>query len=63
MQVGLDYHLTGNWFANIDFKYIWLDTDASVKLGTTPISTHVDIDPIIVAAGVGYRFGGYVPLK
>ncbi|MGO9547636.1 MAG: OmpW/AlkL family protein [Rhodomicrobium sp.] len=63
VQVGLDYHLTGNWFANIDFKYIWLDTDASVKLGTTPISTHVDIDPIIVAAGVGYRFGGYVPLK
>lgn len=64
VQAGLDYHLQGNWFLNVDFKKLWLDTDASAKLGTTPVSFHVNIDPIIVGAGIGYRFGGgYIPLK
>ena len=28
------------------------------------VEGHVDIDPIIVGAGIGYRFGtGYAPLK
>jgi outer membrane protein len=63
VQVGADYHLFGNWFANVDFKYVWLNTDFSVSAGSR-ISGHIDVDPILVGAGIGYRFGtGYVPLK
>ncbi len=64
VQAGFDYHLQGNWFLNVDFKKLWLDTDVSVKSGANTITTHANIDPIIVGAGVGYRFGtGYTPLK
>jgi outer membrane protein len=64
VQVGADYHLFGNWFANVDFKYLWLDTDWKVNYSTTPASGHVQLDTIIAGAGIGYRFGtGYVPLK
>jgi outer membrane protein len=62
VQAGVDYHLTGNWFANVDFKKLWLGTDYSIS--GTSVKGHVDIDPIIVGAGIGYRFGtGYTPLK
>ncbi len=65
VQAGADYHLSGNWFANFDFKKLWLDTDASVNLlGAIPVSAHVNLDPIIAGAGIGYRFGtDYTPLK
>jgi outer membrane protein len=65
VQVGLDYHLDGNWFANVDFKKLWLGTDWNVNVtGVGHVSGHVDIDPIIVGAGIGYRFGApYIPLK
>lgn len=62
VQAGVDYHLTGNWFANVDFKKLWLGTEYTAAGGAA--KGHVDIDPIIVGAGVGYRFGtGYTPLK
>jgi outer membrane protein len=64
LQAGLDYHLSGNWFANLDFKKLWLRTDYSVNDGATAIHGHVDLDPIIAGGGIGYRFGGgYDPLK
>ncbi len=60
VQAGVDYHVSGNWFANVDFKKLWVGTDYA--LGAA--KGHVDIDPIIVGAGIGYRFGtGYSPLK
>ncbi len=62
VQAGLDYHIQGNWFANVDFKKLWLGTDYSAANGAA--RGHVDIDPIIVGGGIGYRFGtGYSPLK
>jgi outer membrane protein len=64
LQGGFDYKLTGNWFLNFDVKKIWLSTDASTNLATTHVTTHVDIDPLIVGAGIGYHFGSNpVPLK
>jgi outer membrane protein len=63
-QAGVDIHLKGNWFLNVDVKKIWLDTDLSVDLGGYTYTTDVDVDPLIVGVGVGYRFGGgMVPLK
>jgi outer membrane protein len=69
VQAGFDYHLQGNWFLNVDFKKLWLNTDASATIAAGAaagdrVSFHVNIDPIIVGAGIGYRFGGgYIPLK
>lgn len=60
VQAGLDYHLTGNWFANVDFKKFWLDTSFTLN----GAHHNADLDPIIAGAGIGYRFGtGYTPLK
>lgn len=57
LQGGFDYHLQGNWVFNVDVKKLWLDTDASVSLGAAPVTADVDIDPWIIGAGIGYKFG------
>lgn len=54
LQVGADYALSDNWYANIDVKKIFLSTDVSLNGGA--ITADVDIDPWIVGAGIGYRF-------
>jgi outer membrane protein len=59
LQAGLDYQLGGGWYANLDVKKVWLDTEVTWKnpLGPgTSIVSKVDIDPLIISAGVGYRF-------
>ena len=59
---GFDYQIKGNRFGNVEFKKLWVGTDYSVS--GAPTKGHVDIDPIIVGAGIGYRFGtGYTPLR
>lgn len=66
LQIGADYHLTGNWFANVDVKQLFLDTSDSVYSGTLKATAHnnLTLDPTIVGVGIGYRFGtGYAPLK
>lgn len=36
LQAGIDYNFTGHWFANVEVKQIFLNTDAHVDaLGTT----------------------------
>jgi outer membrane protein len=63
-QAGVDIHLEGNWFLNVDVKKIWLDTELSVDTGLGHATTDVDVDPLIVGVGLGYRFGGgMAPLK
>ncbi len=65
VQAGFDYHLAGNWFLNADVKQFFMGTDASVTaLGGAKISTHIELDPTVVGAGIGYRFGAALaPLK
>ena len=42
VQAGVDYHLTGNWFANVDFKKFWIGTDYSIS-GTALRATSISI--------------------
>ncbi len=69
LQAGFDYHLTGNWFLNFDFKQLFLATEAHVTSDYLPASNNrvgvnVTLDPILVGAGIGYRFGtAPAPLK
>lgn len=52
-QAGADYQLDEHWSASVDFKYVKLGSD--IKLGATRVS-HVNVDPVLLAIGAGYRF-------
>jgi len=62
-QVGLDWHFGNNWLANIDVRYISIETDA--ELGGQDIGgpgvgklkiDDVEIDPWVASINVGYNF-------
>ena len=53
-QAGVDYALNDKMFLNLDVKKLMLDTDVKVNGGA--IRTNVDIDPLLIGVGVGYRF-------
>ena len=54
VQAGFDYNVQGNWFANFDVKQIFLNTTASLNSGAIKASTA--LNPLVIGAGVGYRF-------
>lgn len=57
IQAGVDVAVSKNMFVNFDVK--WVDMDTTAKLRTTAIGTQkvkVHIDPLIVGAGIGWRF-------
>lgn len=57
VQAGFDYWLNDHWGINFDAKYIDLEIDAKVNLGTTALSAgDVDLNPWVVGGGVSYRF-------
>lgn len=57
LQAGVDVNLTGNWYANLDVKKIFLKTTAHVSAAKAiPTTAKVDIDPWIVGIGLGYKF-------
>lgn len=59
LQAGVDYQLGNGWYVNADVKKVWLDTDVTwhnTLGGANTIKANVDVDPLIISAGVGYRF-------
>lgn len=54
VQAGFDYNFAGHWFANFDVKQIFLNTTASINGGA--IKAHTALNPLVVGAGIGYRF-------
>ncbi len=58
-QGGLDYDLSDQWFLNLDVKKIFIQTDATVNATTAlsaTVGADVDINPLVIGLGVGYRF-------
>jgi len=58
-QGGLDYDLSDDWFLNLDIKKIFIQTDATVNATTAlsaTVGADVDINPLVIGLGVGYRF-------
>ncbi|MDV2986209.1 UNVERIFIED_CONTAM: OmpW family outer membrane protein [Methylobacteriaceae bacterium AG10] len=53
LQAGFDYHLVGEWYANMEIKKIFLPPQVS-RIG--PGSATVRLDMLIIGAGIGYRF-------
>ena len=62
LQAGFDVDMDGEpggWLFNVDVKKIWINTDVTVDfttaLGAT-VDADVNIDPVIVGVGFGYKF-------
>ncbi len=53
LQAGFDYHLAGNWYANMEIKKIFLPPQVS-RIGAGTATVRLDL--LIVGAGIGYRF-------
>jgi outer membrane protein len=56
IQAGIDYNISGHWFANVDVKQIFLNTNAHVDALGTTVKAHTALDPLVVGMGIGYRF-------
>lgn len=56
VQAGVDYHFNDNWFMNFDVKYIDIGLDVELNSRGTVRTLDVDINPVIVGVGIGYRF-------
>jgi len=56
VQAGFDYNISGHWFANFDVKQIFLNTTAHLNTVLGPVTAKTALDPLVVGAGVGYRF-------
>lgn len=62
IQAGFDYDLDGKpggWALNVDIKKVWINTDVTVDFTTAlgaKVNADVDIDPLIVGIGLGYKF-------
>lgn len=54
LQAGFDYHLSGNWYANVDFRQIFLPTQ-TIRNGSLG-GAKVSLDVAIIGVGLGYRF-------
>jgi outer membrane protein len=52
-QAGLDIAINKDWFANVDVR--WIDIDTKAKLNGTSIGT-VEIDPYVFGLTIGRRF-------
>lgn len=55
VQTGMDMFFYKDWFFNIDFKYVWMDTHARLS-GAVNGKVHVDIDPWIIGFGIGRKW-------
>jgi outer membrane protein len=56
VQAGVDIELDERWFVNVDVKYVAISSDVTLTTGSTKRTADVDINPIIVGVGIGYRF-------
>ncbi len=56
LNAGLDINVTENFFVNGAIHFAKIKSEATFKLGGTPIKNDVTLDPAVVFLGVGYRF-------
>jgi outer membrane protein len=54
LQAGVNVGLQNNWFANLDVKKVWINTDVRINGGA--VTADVDLDPWIIGIGIGYKF-------
>jgi len=55
LQAGVDVHLTRRVFANLDVKYIDIDTTARLRTRGAVNRVRVNVDPLVFGIGLGLR--------
>lgn len=55
-QAGVDLMLNEHWGLFVDAKKVILRTEASGSLGGVPIDADVTLDPLVIHAGLTFRF-------
>jgi outer membrane protein len=56
LQAGVDIEMSEGIYFNLDVKKVFLETDWTLDTGAGEASGDVEINPLIVGAGIGYRF-------
>ena len=57
LQVGADYHVTGQWLINASVRWIDIDTEAKIKFREgTRLTSDIEVDPMVYTLSVGYKF-------
>lgn len=56
LEVGADFKLGGNWYANVDVKQIFLRTDATLGTIVGTVRAKTMLDPLVAGVGIGYKF-------
>jgi len=69
-QIGADYMFNEHWGVNLDLKYIMMEPTVHANVAAfsaqlpqlgalfIPVRVYLPINPLVVSAGVTYRFGG-----
>ena len=52
----MDIAINDRWYFNLDVKYIDINTTASLHTAIGSLYVDVNVDPVILGAGIGYRF-------
>jgi outer membrane protein len=55
-QLGADYVINEQWLLSVSYRYIDIDTTATIKAGANRLKVDVDIDPWVPMVGVGFKF-------
>jgi outer membrane protein len=55
-QLGADMMLSDKWMVNFDFRWIGIESDATISDGTSIETFKVTIDPIVYSINLGYKF-------
>lgn len=56
LNIGADYHVGGNWYANIDIKQVFAQTTARIHTAVGLVEARDRLDPLVMSAGISYRF-------
>ena len=55
-QIGMDFDINDSWYVNFDFKYIQIDTTASLVTALGTLEVDADVNPYVFGVGLGMRF-------
>ena len=55
-EAGVDFAINDKWLFNAAVWLINIDTDASIQTSAGLVEVDVEIDPVVIMAGIGYQF-------
>jgi outer membrane protein len=55
-QLGADWMLNDKWMVNFDFRWISIESDATITDGVDVESFKVKIDPLVYSINLGFKF-------